>query len=84
LTEITHREPKLSSRHVEDLYALLEEHGDDAMRAAIRQAVRSNKCTVAAVSRSLSNSSAQRAQPRGHDRQLELTPVRAEQKGGDS
>ena len=84
LTEITHREPKLSSRHVEDLYALLEKHGDDAMRDAVRQAVRSNKFTVAAVARGLSKASAQRAQPRGHDGQLELTPVRAESKGGDS
>ncbi len=30
LTEITHREPKLAKRRVEELYALLEQHGDDA------------------------------------------------------
>src|SRR5262249_34063558 len=39
LTEITHRDPKLASRRVEDLYELLERHGDDAMRIAIRTAV---------------------------------------------
>jgi transposase len=82
LTEITHREPQLSSRRVEDLYALLEVHGDDAMRDAIARAVHSGKLTVAAVARALSNLSAQRAQPRGQDdSQLALTQVRAESKG---
>jgi transposase len=83
LTEITHREPKLSGRRVEDLYELLEKHGDDAMRAAIARAVHSGKVTVAAVERAISNSSARRAQPRGDDaRQLALPGGRAESKGG--
>ncbi|MDB4937803.1 MAG: Mobile element protein [Labilithrix sp.] len=85
LTEITHREPKLAGRRVEDLYALLERHGDEAMRAAIARAVRSGELTVAAVERALSTPSARRAQPRGHDgRQLALPSSRAESKGGPS
>lgn len=83
LTEITHREPKLSGRRVEELYALLEKHGDDALRAAITRAVQSSKLTVAAVERALSISSARGAQPPGQDAaQLALPDVRAESKGG--
>lgn len=85
LTEITHREPQLSGRRVEDLYTLLEAHGDDAMRAAIARAVKSGKLTVAAVARALSTLSAQGAQPRGQDpRQLALPVGRAESKDGAS
>lgn len=80
LTEITHREPKLAGRHVEDLYALLEEHGDDALRDAIARAVKAGRLTVAGVRRSLANS-----RPRGRDRrQLELGLHRAGPKGGAS
>jgi transposase len=83
LTEITHREPKLSSTRVEDLYTLLEKHGDDAMREAIARAVHSGKLTVAAVEKALSTSSARRAQPRGDDaQQLALPSGRAESNGG--
>jgi transposase len=83
LTEITHREPKLSGRRVEDLYALLEKHGDGAMREAITRAVQSGKLTVAAVERALSLSSARRAPPRGqHAHQLALPGDRAESTGG--
>jgi transposase len=85
LTEIIHREPKLSGRRVEDLYVLLEKYGDDEMRAAIARAVRSGKLTVAAVERALSTPSAQRAQPRGEDaRQLALPVTRAASKDGAS
>ncbi len=85
LTEITHREPQLSGRRVEDLYTLLEAHGDDAMRAAIARAVKSGKLTVAGVTHALSTLSARRAQPRGQDaRQLALPTARAESKGGAS
>lgn len=81
LTEITHREPKLAGRRVEDLYSLLDKHGDDALRAAISRAVGAGKLTVGAVERALS--SARRAQPRGEDgRQLPLPGGRAESKGG--
>lgn len=77
LTEITHREPKLAGRHVEELYVLLEGHGDDAMRDAIRRAVHSGKLTVAAVERALS--------PRGRNaRQLALAIARADRKDGAS
>jgi hypothetical protein len=55
LTEITHREPKLAGRRVEDLYALLEHRGDDAMREAISRAVKSDKLTVSAVARALAS-----------------------------
>ena len=51
LTEITHRHGKLAGRHVEDLYALLEAHGDDAMRSAIERAVVDGRLTVVGVRR---------------------------------
>jgi transposase len=93
LTEITHRHGKLAGRHVEDLYALLEAHGDDAMRAAIERAVANGRLTVAGVRRHLPSKSARRrdgercragaAQPRGSQRtQLDLPLHRAEPKGG--
>jgi transposase len=93
LTEITHREPQLASRRVEELYELLESHGDDAMRDAIGRTVRTSKLTVAGVKRALSKLGARRrdgsghrvgaAQPRGPDaRQLALPIVRAESKRG--
>ncbi len=95
LTEITHHEPKLSSRRVEDLYALLEAHGDDAMREAIGRAVRSAALSVAGVRRALRTLGARRlegslpraaaAQPRGRDpHQLTLPVGRAESKRGAS
>lgn len=95
LTEITHREPKLSSRRVEDLYALLEAHGDDTMREAIGRAVRSDALSVAGVRRALRTLGARRlegsrpragaAQPRGPDaHQLTLPVSRADSKRGAS
>lgn len=95
LTEIVHREPKLASRRVEELYELLERHGDDAMREAIGRAVRSGKLSVASVSRALCTLGARRrdggsrrvgaVQPRSHDpRQLTLPVGRAESKRGAS
>lgn len=84
LTEITHREPQLSGRRVEELYELLELHKDDTLRAAIERAVKSGRLTVTAVRRALP-SSARRAQPRGPEgRQLALSLGRAELKGGVS
>lgn len=53
LTEITHREPMLASRRVEELYALLEEHGDGAVREAIGGAVDRGQLSVAGVRRGL-------------------------------
>jgi hypothetical protein len=94
LTEITHREPKLSSRRVEELYALLEQHGDDALRAAITRAVGRGTLSVSGVRRSLSSSDrgsdgpshhSRAAQQRGEKRaQLTLDLGRAESKRGAS
>ena len=95
LTEITHREPKLASRRVEELYEMLERHGDDALRDAIGRAVGAATLTVSGVRRALSKSSARRpdgsghrvevAQPRGqHGSQLALPILRAASKRGDS
>jgi hypothetical protein len=95
LTEITHREPRLASRRVEELYALLEEYGDDTMREAFGRAVRAGTLSVTGVTRALSAMGARRrdgdrrragaAQPRAQDaRQLTLPVRRAVPKGGDS
>lgn len=94
LTEITHREPRLARRRVEELYELLVQHGDDAMRTAITQAVERGRLDVIAVRRALPSSVrgrdgdrhlAREAQPRGDDRaQLALRLVRAESKRGAS
>jgi transposase len=74
LTDITHREGKLASRRVEELYSLLEQHGDEALRAAMARAVASGHLFVAAVRRALGLSARGRrgerpavraAQPRG-------------------
>lgn len=94
LTEITHREPRLSSRRVEELYVLLERHGDDVLRSAVRMAVERGHLSVGAVRRALSSSARGRdgasrrsrvAQPRGPGgSQLPLVFDRAEPKGGRS
>jgi hypothetical protein len=94
LTEITHREPKLAGRRVEELYVLLERHGDDALREAIRRAVERGQMSVPGVRRRLPSSvrgpegvrpRVRVAQPRGHDRgQLALPLGRAELKRGAS
>jgi hypothetical protein len=90
LTEITHREPKIAGRRVEQLYALLDRYGDDVLRKAISRAVQRGHLSVSAVRRLLP-SGARRAdgvrrrrgaaQPRGaSDRQLPLPLGRAEWK----
>jgi hypothetical protein len=93
LTEITHSEPKLAGRRVEELYMLLERHGDDRMRAAIARAVERGQMSVAGVRRRLPTGAGGRdggrhrgrsAQPRGPGRkQLELPLCRAERKRGE-
>lgn len=55
ITEVTHREPKLASRRVEELYALLDKHGDNVMRAAFAHAVDRGQLSVAGVRRALSS-----------------------------
>lgn len=76
LTELTHRAPKLSARRVEDLYTLLEQYGDDALRGAISRAVAANQLSIAGVRRALLSSAAgndgpgrhsSAAPPRGED-----------------
>lgn len=94
LTEITHREPKLAGRRVEELYALLEHHGDDDLRAAIGRAVDRGALSVAAVRRSLPASARGREGTRPRVRpvrsrgerpgQLPLPLGRAESKAGAS
>jgi transposase len=86
LTEIVHREPRLSSRRVEELYEMLEAHGDDAIREAITHAVAKGTLSVAAVRRTLGVRGREgecplvrAAQPRGEDRSHEARgPGRAE------
>jgi hypothetical protein len=92
LTEITHREPKLASRRVEQLFALLERHGDQSMREAIARAVGRGRLSVDGVRRQIPLSARGRdgerhhvgaAQPRGHKRQRSARPLgRAESKRG--
>lgn len=55
LTEITHREPELAGHRVEELYALLERHGDDVLRSAIERSVERGQLSVAGVCRALPN-----------------------------
>jgi transposase len=93
LTEITHKDVARASSHVEALYTLLEQHGDDAMREAIGRAVRAGKLTVAGVESVLRTLKTRRhgdsahrggvVRPRRVDpRQLSLTIVAP--KGGQS
>jgi transposase len=94
LTEITHREPRLASRRVEELFVLLERHGDDALRAAVQRAVARGHLSVAAVRRVLPKGarggagetrSVRAAQPRGNPpSQMPLPFRRAEPKRGIS
>lgn len=49
LTEIVHREPRLSGVRVEELYVLLERHGASVLRAAIAAACAKGRLSVAAV-----------------------------------
>ncbi|MCB9576291.1 MAG: IS21 family transposase [Polyangiaceae bacterium] len=62
ITEITHREPKLASRRVEELYTLLDTHGDDVMRAAFADAVEHGQLSISGVRRALSSRAAQDGQ----------------------
>lgn len=75
LTDITHREPKLASRRVEELYAMLETHGDDALRAAITHAVEAGRTSVAGVRMSLRQGAGAQAASRA--------PQRSAQASGD-
>ncbi len=64
LTEITHRAPHLASRAVEELFTMLELHGDEAMREAVGAAVDTGQLTVAGVRRALASTARRSAAPR--------------------
>lgn len=49
LTELVHRAPKRANEHVERLYALYDEHGDEALREAVSKVVADGTLTVTAV-----------------------------------
>ena len=49
LTELVHRAPKRANEHVERLYALYEERGEEDLRDAISRAVANGTLTVTAV-----------------------------------
>jgi hypothetical protein len=94
LTELTHREPRLASRRVEELYALLEQRGDAAMREAIDAAVHAETLSVAVVRRALdlgargregSGPRVRAAQPRGAKPSKSTNAIRrAALRGGGS
>ena len=54
MTALIHRAPQRGTEHVERLYALFEEHGEEAMPAALREAVESSELNIPAVLRALS------------------------------
>lgn len=94
LTAITHRDHRRASRDVEELYTLLERHGDDVLRAAIERAVERGHLTVSGVQRALPSSAresdgasrrSRAAQPRGRERVSSRgAHDRAEPRGGVS
>jgi transposase len=58
VTALVHRSPEKHYGKVERLYSLLEQHGEDAMRAAFAHAVEANDLTISAVNAALETSSA--------------------------
>lgn len=94
LTAITHRDPRRASRDVEELYTLLERHGDDVVRTAIELAVQRGRLTVTGVRRALPPSARESdgpsrrsrgAPPRGRSRLSSRgAQDRAEPRGGRS
>lgn len=95
LTELVHRAPRLATQHIEELYTLLDRHGDDTLRDAIGLAVERDELTVGGVRRGLAALGAREgdgsghrlraAQPRGPSpRQQSLSFLRAETKRGAS
>lgn len=55
LTELVHRAPKRANEQVERVYALYEEHGDDALREAVSSVVAEGTLTVTAVRAALAS-----------------------------
>jgi transposase len=58
MTALVHRAPARATEHVERLYALYDEHGEEAMREALARAVAEKSLTVAAVHRALTEGGA--------------------------
>lgn len=58
MTALVHRAPARATEHVERLYALYDEHGEEAMRDALARAVAEKSLTVAAVHRALTKGGA--------------------------
>lgn len=56
LTHLTHRSPTLSAGYVEDLYKLMEQHGEVAMRGAFDQVSEQDTLSVSAVRKVLETS----------------------------
>lgn len=58
MTALVHRAPARATEHVERLYSLYEEHGEDALREALATAVAEKTLTIAAVHRALTKGGA--------------------------
>lgn len=94
LTEITHRKPKHAGHDVEQLYALLEQHGVAVLADAIDRAVARGHLSVQGVRRALQSRTRGREGNRPHvragrprdrqSRQLDLGLPRAARSGGAS
>jgi hypothetical protein len=92
LTEITHRAPKLAARQVEELHALLDQHGEARFREALAHAVKHGRLSVAGVRHALDlddrggdggHHQPRAAPPLGNDkRQLAFGFRRAPREGG--
>lgn len=77
LTALVHRSSRHHYAYVDTLYALYEEHGEEALRAAFAQVVDENTLTITAVREALERDGAQvelaldaerASPPRGHTR----------------
>jgi transposase len=71
LTEITHRAPNLASRSVEELFTMLELHGDETMREAVGAAVDAGQLTVSGVRRALASAARSAAVEAPRPRELD-------------
>lgn len=61
LTAIVHRAPRLAKRHVNELHAAYERHGDGAFRDAVAKVVAAGALTTNAVLQALEKSARRRA-----------------------
>jgi len=63
LTELTHRRPRVWIRDVERLHALLEKHGDEALRVALERALAENAIGAEYIAHYLSTAESSKANP---------------------